>query len=99
MAGLGHRQQQRAGGWRRGRQAGEQAGHEAARLAHADFGLGVVIMLQFGQQVARGLGHGKGRCKIDPAQLNQNVAAWAALVWLIADSDVDFRALRAAATR
>ncbi|HEY0598802.1 M20/M25/M40 family metallo-hydrolase [Brevundimonas sp.] len=35
--------------------------------------------------------------KIDPAQLNQNVAAWAALVWLIADSDVDFRALRASA--
>ena len=36
--------------------------------------------------------------KIDPAQLNQNVAAWAGLVWLIADSEVDFRALRAAAT-
>ena len=35
--------------------------------------------------------------KIDPAQLNQNVAAWAGLVWLIADSEVDFRALRAAA--
>lgn len=34
--------------------------------------------------------------KIDPAQMSQNVAAWAALVWLIADSDVDFRALRAA---
>jgi carboxypeptidase Q len=34
--------------------------------------------------------------KIDPAQLSQNVAAWAALVWLIADSDVDFRALAAA---
>jgi Zn-dependent M28 family amino/carboxypeptidase len=32
--------------------------------------------------------------KIDPAQLNQNVAAWAGLVWLIADSDVDFRAMR-----
>ena len=32
--------------------------------------------------------------KIDPDQLNQNVAAWAALVWLIADSDVDFRAMR-----
>ena len=30
----------------------------------------------------------------DPDQLNQNVAAWAGLVWLIADSDVDFRALR-----
>ena len=29
--------------------------------------------------------------KIDPAQLNQNVAAWAALIWMIADSDVDFR--------
>ncbi|WP_332677401.1 M20/M25/M40 family metallo-hydrolase [Brevundimonas sp.] len=35
--------------------------------------------------------------KIDPKQLNQNVAAWAALVWLIADSDVDFRAMRPAA--
>ncbi len=32
--------------------------------------------------------------KIDPAQMSQNVAAWAALVWLIADSDVDFRAMR-----
>lgn len=32
--------------------------------------------------------------KIDPAQLNQNVAAWAGLIWLIADSDVDFRAMR-----
>ncbi len=36
--------------------------------------------------------------KVDPAQMSQNVAAWAALVWLIADSDVDFRALRPAAT-
>ncbi|WP_332658053.1 M20/M25/M40 family metallo-hydrolase [Brevundimonas sp.] len=35
--------------------------------------------------------------KIDPKQLSQNVAAWAALVWLIADSDVDFRAMRPAA--
>lgn len=35
--------------------------------------------------------------KVDPAQMSQNVAAWAALVWLIADSDVDFRAMRAAA--
>ena len=34
--------------------------------------------------------------KIDPAQLNQNVAAWAGLLWLIADSDVDFRAMRPA---
>jgi carboxypeptidase Q len=30
--------------------------------------------------------------RIDPAALDQNVAAWAALLWLIADSDVDFRA-------
>ena len=30
--------------------------------------------------------------KIDQEQLEQNVAAWAALVWLAADSDVDFRA-------
>ena len=37
--------------------------------------------------------------KIDPAQMSQNVAAWAGLVWLIADSEVDFRALRAAAAR
>ena len=29
--------------------------------------------------------------KIDPAQLSQNVAAWTALVWLIADSSVEFR--------
>jgi len=29
--------------------------------------------------------------KIDQEQLDQNVAAWAALVWLAADSDVDFR--------
>ena len=35
--------------------------------------------------------------KIDPPQLHQNVAAWAALLWLIADSDVDFRKPVAAA--
>lgn len=29
--------------------------------------------------------------QVDRDQLNQNVAAWAALLWLIADSDVDFR--------
>ncbi|HEY0282953.1 MAG TPA: M20/M25/M40 family metallo-hydrolase, partial [Rhizomicrobium sp.] len=29
---------------------------------------------------------------VDRAQLNQNVAAWAVLLYLIADSDVDFRA-------
>ncbi len=34
--------------------------------------------------------------KVDPAQMSQNVAAWAALVWLIADSDVDFREMRPA---
>lgn len=34
--------------------------------------------------------------KIDPEQLRQNVAAWAALIWLVADSDVDFRAMRPA---
>jgi hypothetical protein len=34
--------------------------------------------------------------KIDPAQLSQNVAAWAALVYLVADSNVDFRAMRPA---
>ena len=33
--------------------------------------------------------------KIDPEQLNQNVAAWAALLYLVADSDIDFRALAA----
>ncbi|MBN8527652.1 MAG: M20/M25/M40 family metallo-hydrolase [Caulobacterales bacterium] len=37
--------------------------------------------------------------KIDPEQMTQNVAAWAALVMLIADSDVDFRATRPAATQ
>jgi Zn-dependent M28 family amino/carboxypeptidase len=35
--------------------------------------------------------------KVDKAQMDQNVAAWAGLVWLIADSDVDFRALEKAA--
>lgn len=34
--------------------------------------------------------------KIDPVQLRQNVAAWAGLIWLVADSDVDFRAMRPA---
>jgi Zn-dependent M28 family amino/carboxypeptidase len=29
--------------------------------------------------------------KVDRAQLDQNVAAWAALVWLAADSDLNFR--------
>ena len=33
--------------------------------------------------------------KIEPAALAQNVAAWTALAWLIADSDVDLRALAA----
>lgn len=33
--------------------------------------------------------------RIDPRNLNQNVAAWAALLWLIADSDIDFRAAAA----
>ncbi len=36
--------------------------------------------------------------KIDPKQMQQNVAAWVALVKLIADSDVDFRAIAAANT-
>jgi Zn-dependent M28 family amino/carboxypeptidase len=31
--------------------------------------------------------------KIDRAALSQNVAAWVALAWLAADSDIDFRAL------
>jgi hypothetical protein len=35
--------------------------------------------------------------KVDRAQLDQNVAAWAALVWLAADSAVDFRASAAPA--
>ena len=34
--------------------------------------------------------------RIDPDNLDQNVAAWAALLWLIANSDVDFRAAPAA---
>ena len=37
--------------------------------------------------------------KVDRAQLDQNVAAWAALVWLAADSDVDFRTAAAPAPR
>jgi len=32
--------------------------------------------------------------KVEPAALQQNVAAWAALLYLIADSDIDFRALK-----
>jgi Zn-dependent M28 family amino/carboxypeptidase len=36
--------------------------------------------------------------KVDRAQLDQNVAAWAALVWLAADSDVDFRSHAAPAS-
>ena len=31
--------------------------------------------------------------KIDPVQLNQTVAAWAATLYMIAESDVDFRAM------
>ena len=34
--------------------------------------------------------------KIDREQLDQNVAAWAALIWLAADGDVDFRTHEAA---
>jgi carboxypeptidase Q len=38
--------------------------------------------------------------KIDRAALEQNVAAWASLIWLVADSEVDFRELtKAAGTR
>jgi Zn-dependent M28 family amino/carboxypeptidase len=35
--------------------------------------------------------------KVRPAELAQNVAAWASLIYLVADSDIDFRALSAAA--
>lgn len=35
--------------------------------------------------------------KIDPKQLDQNVAAWAAVIWLAATSDADFRKPAAAA--
>ncbi len=35
--------------------------------------------------------------KVDPLQLNQNVAAWASLLWLMANSDIDFRKTSAAA--
>jgi len=31
--------------------------------------------------------------KIDRAALSQNVAAWVSLIWLAADSDIDFRAI------
>jgi carboxypeptidase Q len=37
--------------------------------------------------------------KVDRLQLDQNVAAWAALVWLAADTDVDFRPVRQSGTR
>ncbi|MDY6922703.1 MAG: M20/M25/M40 family metallo-hydrolase [Pseudomonadota bacterium] len=34
--------------------------------------------------------------RIDPEAMDQNVAAWAAFLWLLANSDVDFRALQPA---
>jgi Zn-dependent M28 family amino/carboxypeptidase len=34
--------------------------------------------------------------KVERGQLDQNVAAWAALAWLAADSDVDFRPIKPA---
>ena len=34
--------------------------------------------------------------RIDPDNIDQNVAAWAAFLWLLAESDIDFRALRPA---
>lgn len=34
--------------------------------------------------------------RIDPKAMDQNVAAWAAFLWLLANSDVDFRATRPA---
>jgi Zn-dependent M28 family amino/carboxypeptidase len=37
--------------------------------------------------------------KIDPAQMRQNVAAWATVVWLAADTDWDFRTPEAAPPR
>jgi len=37
--------------------------------------------------------------KVRPAELAQNVAAWAAFVYLVADSDIDFRTLSAAAPK
>jgi metal-dependent amidase/aminoacylase/carboxypeptidase family protein len=37
--------------------------------------------------------------KIDRKSLDQNVAAWAALLWLAADSDIDFRAMATVAAK
>ncbi len=37
--------------------------------------------------------------KVRPDELAQNVAAWAAFLYLVADSDIDFRALSAAAPK
>jgi carboxypeptidase Q len=34
--------------------------------------------------------------KIDREQLSQNVAAWVALTWMIADSEVEFRSATSA---
>jgi carboxypeptidase Q len=34
--------------------------------------------------------------RIDPESLSQNVAAWAAFLWLLANSDIDFRSMSAA---
>ena len=36
--------------------------------------------------------------RIDPKAMDQNVAAWASFLWLLAESDVDFRAMNAAPT-
>ena len=33
--------------------------------------------------------------KIDPAQMQQNVAVWVSILWLIADSDIDLRTVGA----
>ncbi len=35
--------------------------------------------------------------KVRPNELAQNVAAWVSLIYLVAETDVDFRALKAAA--
>ncbi len=35
--------------------------------------------------------------KVDPAELSQNVAVWAAFLHTVANSDIDFRALAAQA--
>ena len=56
------------------------------------FELGPVHFIGIG-----GIGMDDTLNKVRPDELAQNVAAWASFLYLVADSDIDFRALSAAA--